>query len=177
MLLGRLLLGRLRGIGVRRGRLPLVPTIPGYAELIPGSTEKISRLAVDGNFLATHCSRLCIFARIPGFGAESNEFRVIFPVISVLREFRAADRAGPTSYGSAAPGQAATSPLPAVRQRYSTFLTYWVSSKGKRYCSNPKTRFQSFFMLMTTQSCFVASSYNAWVKVPTLVSGSPCAGP
>jgi hypothetical protein len=33
-------------------------------------------------------------------------------------------------------------------------------------------RFQSFFMLMTVQPCFFASSYSAWVKVPTLVSGS-----
>ena len=38
-------------------------------------------------------------------------------------------------------------------------------------------RFQSFFMLMTVQPFFVASSYNAWVKVPTLVSGRPWAGP
>jgi hypothetical protein len=38
-------------------------------------------------------------------------------------------------------------------------------------------RFQSFFMLMTTQPCFAASSYRAWVKAPTLLSGSPCAGP
>jgi hypothetical protein len=38
------------------------------------------------------------------------------------------------------------------------------------------TRFQPFFMLMTVQpSCF-PSSYSAWVKVPTLVSGSPWAG-
>jgi hypothetical protein len=43
--------------------------------------------------------------------------------------------------------------------------------------SKVKTRFQSFFMLMTTQPCFVASSYKAWVKVPTLVAGSPSAGP
>ena len=28
-------------------------------------------------------------------------------------------------------------------------------------------RFQSFFMLMTTQPCFLASSYRACVKVPT----------
>src|SRR5215469_11208664 len=43
--------------------------------------------------------------------------------------------------------------------------------------SKAKMRFQSFFMLMTVQPFFVASSYNAWVKVPTLVSGSPWAGP
>ncbi len=45
------------------------------------------------------------------------------------------------------------------------------------YCSNAKTRFQSFFMLITTQPCFFAQSYSAWVKVPTLVAGSPWAGP
>src|SRR6516225_9823369 len=38
------------------------------------------------------------------------------------------------------------------------------------YSSKAKMRFQSFFMLMTTQPCFAASSYSAWVKVPTLVS-------
>jgi len=43
--------------------------------------------------------------------------------------------------------------------------------------SNAKIRFQSFFMLMTIQPCFFASSWSAWVKDPTLVSGSPCAGP
>jgi hypothetical protein len=37
--------------------------------------------------------------------------------------------------------------------------------------------FQSFFMLMMVQPLFVASSYNAGVKVPTLVSGRPLAGP
>jgi len=40
-----------------------------------------------------------------------------------------------------------------------------------------KMRFQSFFMLMTVQPFCFASSYSAWVKVPTLVSGRPCAGP
>ena len=43
--------------------------------------------------------------------------------------------------------------------------------------SNAKIRFQSFFMLMTVQPSFFASSYSAWVKAPTLVSGSPWAGP
>jgi hypothetical protein len=45
------------------------------------------------------------------------------------------------------------------------------------YYSNAKMRFQSFFILITTQPCCFASSYNAWVKAPTLVSGSPAAGP
>jgi hypothetical protein len=177
MLLGRLLLGWLRGIGVRRRRSPPVPESSRLRGINSRFGRKNSRLAVDGNFFATHCLRACIFARIPGFGAESNEFSVIFPVIPFLREFRAADRAGLTSDESSAPGQAAMSPLPAVRQRYSTFLTYRSWRDGKRYCSNAKTRFQSFFMLMTTQPCFVASSYNAWVKLPILVAGSPSAGP
>src|SRR4029434_2863362 len=45
------------------------------------------------------------------------------------------------------------------------------------HLSNAKMVFQSFFMLMTVQLFFFASSYSAWVKVPTLVLGSPCAGP
>jgi hypothetical protein len=43
--------------------------------------------------------------------------------------------------------------------------------------SNEKIRFQSSFMLITTQPLFLASSYSAGVKVPTLVLGSPWAGP
>ena len=55
-------------------------------------------------------------------------------------------------------------------------LSDGVDSLGKNY-SNAKMRFQSFFMLITVQPFFLASSYSAWVKVPTLVSGSPSAGP
>ena len=40
-----------------------------------------------------------------------------------------------------------------------------------------KIRFQSVFMLITIQPRFFASSCSAWVKLPTRVSGSPCAGP
>jgi hypothetical protein len=40
-----------------------------------------------------------------------------------------------------------------------------------------KDLFQSSFMLITIQPFFFASSYSAWVKVPTFVAGSPCAGP
>ena len=43
--------------------------------------------------------------------------------------------------------------------------------------SSAKMRFQSFFMLITVQPFFFASSYSAGVNVPTLVSGRPCAGP
>ena len=43
--------------------------------------------------------------------------------------------------------------------------------------SNGKMRRQSFFMLITVQPSFFASSYSAWVKVPTLLSGRPWAGP
>jgi hypothetical protein len=43
--------------------------------------------------------------------------------------------------------------------------------------SNANARFQSFFMLTTTQSLLLASAISAWVKVPTLVAGSPWAGP
>src|SRR5262245_9324206 len=43
--------------------------------------------------------------------------------------------------------------------------------------SNAKMRRQSFFMLITVQPSFFASSYSACVKVPTLLSGKPSAGP
>jgi hypothetical protein len=45
------------------------------------------------------------------------------------------------------------------------------------HCSNVKIRLQSCFMLTTVQLFCFASSYSAWVKVPTLVSGNPWAGP
>jgi hypothetical protein len=48
---------------------------------------------------------------------------------------------------------------------------------GICYGSNVKIFFQSFFMLITVQPFFMASSWSACVKVPTLVSGSPWAGP
>jgi hypothetical protein len=43
--------------------------------------------------------------------------------------------------------------------------------------SKAKTRFQSFFMLMTIQPFFFASSSSAAAKVPNLLSGRPRAGP
>ena len=45
------------------------------------------------------------------------------------------------------------------------------------YLSNEKMRFQSFFMLITIQPSFVASSYRLCGNVPTFVSGNPWAGP
>ena len=45
------------------------------------------------------------------------------------------------------------------------------------YFSKAKIRFQSSFMLMITHPSFFASSYSAWEKAPTLVSGRPAAGP
>ena len=51
------------------------------------------------------------------------------------------------------------------------------SAGSENRYSNAKMRLQSFFMLITVQPSFFASSYNACVKVPTLVSGRPCAGP
>jgi hypothetical protein len=61
-------------------------------------------------------------------------------------------------------------------------------SNGRPYREHPKLRFssfysnakirrQSFFILITVQPLLFASSYNAWVKVPTVVSGRPPAGP
>ena len=43
--------------------------------------------------------------------------------------------------------------------------------------SNANTRFQSVFMLTTVQARDFASSMSGWPNVPTLVSGSPFAGP
>ena len=52
---------------------------------------------------------------------------------------------------------------------------------GKRKCRRGHSKanmcFQSFFMLMTIQPSFRASLSSACVKVPTLVSGNPRAGP
>jgi hypothetical protein len=45
------------------------------------------------------------------------------------------------------------------------------------YLPQLKICFQSFFMLITVQPFALASSYRACGKVPTLVSGNPCAGP
>ena len=42
-----------------------------------------------------------------------------------------------------------------------------------RHSSKAKMRFQSFFMLMTVQPSFFASSKSGWLKVPTLVWGNP----
>src|SRR5215469_16221742 len=66
------------------------------------------------------------------------------------------------------------------RRFYDTYPPVRAMRPDCLVCQSPakaKTRFQSFFMLMTTQRCFIASSYRAWLKVPTLVSGSPSAGP
>ena len=53
-----------------------------------------------------------------------------------------------------------------------------IPSDGRDHLlSKGKITFQSFFMLMTVQPFFVASSYRACVNVPTLVSGRPVAGP
>ena len=40
-----------------------------------------------------------------------------------------------------------------------------------------KIRFQSFFIEITVQPRCMASSISDWENVPTLVSGSPLAGP
>jgi hypothetical protein len=50
-------------------------------------------------------------------------------------------------------------------------------AKDESHGAKVKTRFQSFFMLMTVQPFLTASSYSAWVKVPILVLGNPRAGP
>ena len=74
--------------------------------------------------------------------------------------------------------------VPALRRISDTLSTYFSA-----YGDNPadddlvqshskvKIRFQSFFMLITNQPLFFASSYSASVKAPTLVSGNPSAGP
>jgi hypothetical protein len=61
--------------------------------------------------------------------------------------------------------------------KVATEIGSWARTYRSAYGSNAKIRFQSFFMLMTIQPFCFASSYSAWVKVPTLVAGSPWAGP
>jgi hypothetical protein len=39
------------------------------------------------------------------------------------------------------------------------------------HCPKTNTRFQSFFVLITTQPCDFALSQSAWLKVPTSLSG------
>ena len=61
-------------------------------------------------------------------------------------------------------------------------LKIWLKAipenEGYGHHSQAKIFFQSFFILITVQPCFLASSYSPWVEnVPTLVSGShsvPC---
>jgi hypothetical protein len=62
---------------------------------------------------------------------------------------------------------------------YSRSLTLHISTAipVTDYFSKAKMRFQSFFMLMTIQPSFFASSLSASVKMPTFVSGRPWAGP
>jgi hypothetical protein len=45
------------------------------------------------------------------------------------------------------------------------------------YGSNATIRCQLCCMLVAIQPFWFASSYSAWVKVPTLVAGHPWAGP
>jgi hypothetical protein len=47
--------------------------------------------------------------------------------------------------------------------------------RGVSYWSKEKMPFQSFFMLITVHFFALASSYRAWLKVPTLVSSNPSA--
>ena len=130
MLLGRLLLGRSRGIGPRRRRSPLVPENSRLRGINSRFDRKISRFAVDGNFLATHCLKACIFARIAGFGAESNEFRVIFPVIPVLREFRSAGAGSGRLHDT---GSARGDPEPILTAARHGSLTALTSNAGARF--------------------------------------------
>src|SRR5438046_2642839 len=56
----------------------------------------------------------------------------------------------------------------------SAHVPYWpscVPTRRQRDYSNAKIRFQSFFMLMTTQLCFFAWAIKASGKVPTLDVG------
>jgi hypothetical protein len=53
----------------------------------------------------------------------------------------------------------------AVARRFMRMLRRWSVSLAY---SNAKMRLQSFFMLITVQPFCFASSYSAWVKVPTL---------
>src|SRR5215468_3214684 len=73
-----------------------------------------------------------------------------------------------------------SSELDAHRANSAAWITDAIESRpplSTRHSANEKICFQSFFMLITVQPFFFASSYRACVKVPTLVFGSPCAGP
>ncbi len=67
--------------------------------------------------------------------------------------------------------------VPVINNMFSLCLTMTITSRCLAHFSHAKIRFQSFFMLITNQLFDLASSYNACVNVPTLVSGSPIAGP
>ena len=67
---------------------------------------------------------------------------------------------------------------PDISTTYSAILHPAITSRPRFWDHLvERTSFQSFFMLMTTQPSFMASSYSSWVNAPTLVSGRPCAGP
>ena len=88
--IGRLLLGWMREIGRRHRRFPLVPVIPGSAELIPGSAEKFPVRRLQ-EFLCNRLIQRMIFAKIDAFEAESKKFPVKFPIVPGLRVFRSAE--------------------------------------------------------------------------------------
>src|SRR5262245_8606231 len=61
------------------------------------------------------------------------------------------------------------------RSRWSAFCALYLVVRPTVAGGN--TSFQSFFMLITVQPFCFASSYSPWVKVPTLLSCNPWAGP
>ena len=73
-------------------------------------------------------------------------------------------------------------PPPGPRRRGRGDKMVWPTSTLRghmtsRGYSNAKTRFQSFFMLITVHPFFLASSKSDCVNVPTWLSGRPLAGP
>jgi hypothetical protein len=76
------------------------------------------------------------------------------------------------SYGPSAADRSAAGPR--ARNEYGKIP---LNVRFASYFSNAKMRFQSSFMLITVQAFLVASASSVSENVPTLVFGSPLAGP
>ena len=67
--------------------------------------------------------------------------------------------------------------VPAIRlntnRQFTNTTSETSSARRAHLLSKGKIIFQSFFMLMTDQPFFFASSYSACENVPTFVSGNP----
>lgn len=92
------------------------------------------------------------------------------PVISAQLEF-----AGNCHFSQVA--ESAIETIYGCSARLISLSSHKRSRRSAYFSANGKMTFQSVFMLMTVQPFDLASLYNACVNVPTLVAGSPWAGP